>query len=513
MLPVVKRYIRKEHLHLYFLGSILLIGIFLRFYNIPERYSLDGDATRDALVALEGARQWQLPLTGPFSSVGAFTFGPWYYYEIILFSILLPIHFAPWMFISLTSVLFIFIMYKIGEKIEGKSLGLIVALFVAVSPTLIGVGTGLSNPNLISFYAGLSFFIFLKLLKEEVTPLWSFLFGICLGLGLNHHYQSMGLLILPVLLVLAKPKTYLSSLIIGTGIFITFIPLLFFDLTNHWFTMRNMYYYYTVGKDVIYVPNRWLFYLRDFWPSFISSTWGVSIPIAILIGVAFVSTVINRLYKKNLSISYVMLFITFFCNFVLLRYYWGERGYQYLQFLYPLLYLFFALPLWRLYESRYRFVSYLFIAVFVVLILPQSIQLLTNHQRSDQMRIETKQILSYANNRNIHLYTCANHDNDRILALTYLLSHSSNPTGEHVRIGLINDKCSFPENERFIKNKSLDILYSHSQQLELLYPHFGERFIDFTAASESAILTSGYKQVSSKTVSEGVTRWYFIEQP
>ena len=79
----MKQMFHRRYWKLYLLLIILIIGIFFRFYNTPMRYSLGDDSSRDAMVAFEDAKEFQLPLLGPFSSLGPFTFGPWYYYQLI----------------------------------------------------------------------------------------------------------------------------------------------------------------------------------------------------------------------------------------------------------------------------------------------------------------------------------------------------------------------------------------------------------------------------------------------
>lgn len=128
---------------------ILVVGIFFRFYNTPERYSLGIDSSRDAMIAIVGAEQIQLPLTGPFSSAGQFTFGPWYYYQIILFTLLTPFAYAPWIYMGIMSVLYIYISYLIGKNLFDKKFGLISALLVSLSPAAIITGTALANPHLV----------------------------------------------------------------------------------------------------------------------------------------------------------------------------------------------------------------------------------------------------------------------------------------------------------------------------------------------------------------------------
>src|SRR3989338_1965310 len=60
---------------------IIVVSIFLRFYNYDQRLGLAYDQAHDAIVSLYALEQGKLPLLGPFSSAGAFqTGGEWYWF-------------------------------------------------------------------------------------------------------------------------------------------------------------------------------------------------------------------------------------------------------------------------------------------------------------------------------------------------------------------------------------------------------------------------------------------------
>src|SRR3989344_6988296 len=269
-------FFKKQKLQFYIFLAILLLGAILRFYNYPYRYSLGEETIRDAVIGIEGARELQFPLTGSFSSLGPFTFGPWYAYQLIIFYLAFPYEYSPWIYLSIISILYIFIMYKIGKILGGDNFGLILSFITAISPAQIISATHLTSHNNTNLFAALSIWIFLILLLKNKSKWWNLLLGFVLGVGMNLHFQMGGLLMLPVALFLYKRK-FLNFVYSGLGVIISFIPMLVFEMNNHWFTTRNLFFYLTEGKNAIYVPNRWLFYVRDFWPSFWSDALGVPV--------------------------------------------------------------------------------------------------------------------------------------------------------------------------------------------------------------------------------------------
>jgi hypothetical protein len=119
----------------FFLVFIIALGAFLRFYNFPKRFGFDFDAARDSLVASLFSEKLILPLTGASSSVAPFNFGPWYYYLLIFFEKLIPLY-GSWIGVIITNLLTIFVLYKIGEALEDKKLGLLLAFIFSISPSI-----------------------------------------------------------------------------------------------------------------------------------------------------------------------------------------------------------------------------------------------------------------------------------------------------------------------------------------------------------------------------------------
>ena len=104
---------------------------------------------REAIIGIEGARQKQAPLVGGFSSAGPFTWGPWFYYQMILFTVIFPTFYSPWIYMGIAYLLTILILFKIGVELKDKNLGLILALLGTFSPDLIIGVMHLTFPNLL----------------------------------------------------------------------------------------------------------------------------------------------------------------------------------------------------------------------------------------------------------------------------------------------------------------------------------------------------------------------------
>ena len=81
-------YIKINKIEILLFCLVLFSAIFWRFTNYSNRWTLSQDQARDAIIALEAIKEKGLPLLGPPSSAGPFSFGPTYYFLIIFFTIL-----------------------------------------------------------------------------------------------------------------------------------------------------------------------------------------------------------------------------------------------------------------------------------------------------------------------------------------------------------------------------------------------------------------------------------------
>ena len=437
---------------LFFLG-IILVAIFFRFYLTPERYGLDFDPTRDALISIYGATHLKFPLIGPMSGIAPFTFGPWYYYQIIFSKIILPFDYAPWIYIGITSVISVIAMYFIGKEIKGERFGLLLAFIMALSPAELGPITGLSNPNLVSMYASLSLLIFIIALKRAV-PSWLYLvWGIVLGVGINDHFQMVGFLILPTLLFVYKFKSirWKNIILFLAGIVLTFLPLLYFNLTHDWHTIRGIIYFEKIGKYAVYTPNRWLFYIRDFWPNFWSYVTGVPLFFGIITLIYSLALGFFALYKKNIKPIYLLIFLAFVLNFVSLRYFSGPRENYYFIYLHPFIVLAFGASIYYSLKNKFLFIPGIVIsALFLFFVLKEDINRLHIEDRFIDFTKQTNTIIKNQPNKKFSVYHCGKKDRNRSQAIAFFLYNKNLLNTNGVRIEIKGSDC-------FLKNGWFEI--------------------------------------------------------
>src|SRR3989344_9377297 len=105
----------RKNWHLIVLIILICFSCLFAFYDFSLRYNLDDETIREAIVGIEGARQKQAPLVGGFSSAAPFTWGPWFYYQMILASLAIPFSYAPWLYLTLLSILAVLLLYKVGK--------------------------------------------------------------------------------------------------------------------------------------------------------------------------------------------------------------------------------------------------------------------------------------------------------------------------------------------------------------------------------------------------------------
>lgn len=499
----MKSFLKKQKIQFYILVIILLVGAFLRFYNYPYRYSLGEETIRDAVIGIEGARELQFPLTGSFSSLGPFTFGPWYAYQLIIFYLIVPFVYSPWIYLSIISVAYIFIMYKIGKILGGDNFGLILAFIVAISPAQIISATHLTSHNNTNFFAALSIWVFLILLSKNKSKWWNLLLGFIIGVGMNLHFQMAGLLILPLILIIFKRKL-LNFAYSSLGVIISFIPMLVFEMNNHWFTTRNIFFYLTEGKNAIYVPNRWLFYVRDFWPSFWSDALGVPVWFGYIIIILFIISLIWLGLKKKLSRNLVLLILVFLVNFVLLRYYWGPRFFGYLNFLRPFVFIFTAFAIINLKYKRV-YVGLILLPLIMFFSYPRVMSELAQDSFSKLIRDKVVELEQKYPNKKFTLYTCAKKHtgfyNSSIFSILFFLELENKLSDNGVKVAVKND-CEYPFNE-LTEREKYPIL-SRINNIEIT---------DFSSASNSAILEAGWKPLTFSRMYDEYARWWFDLQP
>lgn len=492
---------------------IFAVALFFRFYNAPLRYGIGDDSSRDAFVTITGAKDLQLPLTGPFSSLGPFTFGPWYYWQLIAATLLLRTPYASWIYMGVASLLFVLVMYALGKRLFDTRFGLMVAALAALSPPEISTAKGLTNPNLIPLFAGLSIYLFFVLIQQKKrNDRLIFFWGLILGIGINTHYQMVGYLTFVPLLLWYREEKLRALLWSGLGLFVSFVPMLFFELTNHWYTARNMFIYATLTKNLYYVPYRWLWYIRDFWPEFWSHSLGLPKLASIPVIIGFFLVIFLDFRKKRLPKRFIPLFIVFAGNFLWLRYYWGQRYFGYLLYLHPFIFLFTAYLFWKLITTpRTKIVGIVSFLVLVGTMLPASIRELPADYPNVQARKSVQAIKGYFPDKQFRIYSCKRHDFGRTIAVAFLLSTENRLDEAGTGLGFWDPDCGYPPTQSVNTLSETPVI----KQLESLYPNIpSTSLVNLSYATPSALVQSGWGDpISPRRIFESTVRWWFREQP
>ncbi len=487
---------------------IIIAAAFLRFYNFTNRISIGTDSARDAFVSLYGAQDFQLPITGPFTSIAPVTTGPWYWTQLILARLILPTPYAPWILLGVYSVFHVFVLYLVGYFIEGKRLGYILAFLAAFASAQIDTATELTNPSVIGFYTSIYILLFVLLVKGKKENLkLGFLAGLILGISINTHYQAAGLISLIMTLVFFGKK-YLKTLaaaILGMGL--SFLPLLCFELNNHWYNTRHILQYILVDQYKLWTPMRWLTYISDYWPDFIAfvigspKIFGTFILILLSVGYAIL------IWKRKLPKVLILLAVSFFVGVVIVRYRRGERFYGYLQFFHPYLFIFIGFLINKTFSGRVgKFFGIAALGAYFFFIFP----LVRTKFRSNEFTLQTKnmaeKIYKTFGPGPYKLYKCQNSVKPDIISLSlqFYMDNKYDSGGKQL---IYKWGCSLPPIEESKVPESV-----WSKNLEAYYPKI-DNIINASIASPAAILAGGWVEASPKSMYQSAARWWMDEQP
>jgi len=167
----------------YLLIIILGIASFLRLYRINDLLGFWYDQGRDALVIWDLLHKGKTFLIGPMMGFTGMFRGAWFYWLITPFYVLgggNPLW--PNVFLILTSIFAIYILYKLGEKLGNKKIGLFAAFIASVSCYVVGASRWLSDPTPTLLVSVLLVWTLYKFLDRKVwaLPMAGFLIGLSL---------------------------------------------------------------------------------------------------------------------------------------------------------------------------------------------------------------------------------------------------------------------------------------------------------------------------------------------
>lgn len=221
------------------LALILLGALFVRVYRIGQLLGFYFDQGRDALVIWDFWHNGKFFLIGPTTGIEGVFRGPWYYWLIAPFYLLgkgSPVW--PSVALSATSVVALFLSYKIAEKLSGRLAGIVAVTIGSFSLYLVYASRWLSNPTpmlLISMIFVLSLFWILNG-KKWAWALASFMAGLAMQFGSAaevFYFLALGASAFYLLFTDRKKLPGIKIILLSIGlVLLSFIPQILFDIRH-----------------------------------------------------------------------------------------------------------------------------------------------------------------------------------------------------------------------------------------------------------------------------------------
>ncbi|MEK9201154.1 MAG: glycosyltransferase [Patescibacteria group bacterium] len=356
------------------LALILVIGGFLRLWNIDQHMTFLGDEGRDAIVMRDMVTGNHFPLIGPGTSIGSMYLGPLYYYLMApALWIAGESPAGPSIFVALIGLLTIGLLWWVVRQWANRVPALLVSALYAISPTIIMYSRSSWNPNIMPFFALLTIY---SVWKASALGYWRWVVigAVSFAFVLNSHY--LGLLLAPTIfafLFISKRNTS-TKRYLGLSILVLVMlmsPLFFFDLRHNWINSKALKLFFTDRQTTVNlkaykaIPNLWPIWL-DFNISMFAAKnksvgLGSAIVIPALLGLYLVKNA-SRLKSKDLAITLTWLVF----GLIGLGLYKQHIYDHYMGFIYPAVFILLAFILEYLMTNRY--LSKVIFVIFVCLV-------------------------------------------------------------------------------------------------------------------------------------------------
>jgi len=250
----LKKFIQNHHSFFFALGLgiILLVGAYLRLYNISGYMTFLGDEGRDVLVVKRMIVDHKFTLLGPTASVGGFFLGPIYYYFMLPFLLLWRLDpTGPAVMVALFGIATIYLVYRVGRDFFDEWVGFIASSLYAVSPLVIAYSRSSWNPNLVPFFATLLMYVLWNIVVKKH---WSQLFwvGVIFGIGLQLHYLFTFLFVVVALwfFIFGRSLQYVKYYAFGiAGFLLGYASFLAFEVRHGFPNTMSVIRFVVAGKD------------------------------------------------------------------------------------------------------------------------------------------------------------------------------------------------------------------------------------------------------------------------
>lgn len=203
---------------------ILVLSLYLRFYQVENVFSFGWDQGRDAFAVRE-ILQGKLVLEGPQAG-GQFHLGPVYYYLLAPFFLLTNYDPVGAVYFNILAYVFNFlVVYYVFYKINGRKFALLAGFLYAFCRYWINGAQVPWNVSLVPGVATLIFYFYYQVISRRINylPLLAFF----TGLFFHFHFTAifLSIIFLPILFFLPKTKVSLKYILISIPLFVVwFVP-------------------------------------------------------------------------------------------------------------------------------------------------------------------------------------------------------------------------------------------------------------------------------------------------
>jgi 4-amino-4-deoxy-L-arabinose transferase-like glycosyltransferase len=169
---------------------VLIVGAFLRLYNLPGSMMFLGDQGRDALIVKKIFTDFDPVFIGPVTSVGNMYLGPGYYYFMLPWLWMsYPSPVGPAYAVAVLGIITIFLMYHLGKELIGKQAAIIGTSFFALSSTVVNNTRFSWNPNPTPLISLLMVYFTYKAWKKH--PKYWILVSLFFSVLIQLHYLTL----------------------------------------------------------------------------------------------------------------------------------------------------------------------------------------------------------------------------------------------------------------------------------------------------------------------------------
>ncbi len=327
--------------------GIIILAVFLRFYNLEEFLPFAGDEGRDMFVAEKIVNGEEFPTLGAPSSAGDFFLGPIYYY-FMAFALLLFNHpVAPAFLVAIFSVLTVPLLYFTGKKIHSPVAGLAAAAIYSTSFSGVLFARWSWNPNLLPFFV--TAIIFYLALLGSKNPKIKYLVLLFISLGVAIQLHATAFLLIPVVVIclaiwrprLSKWYTWPASIVTGL---IVMLPWVIYEFTHRFtnffgaFDLLQSEGQFILGERMKYIGE---FVFVEINKLLLGNIFTNGLAIVAIIGIILACLIIFWQRKRISGINWFMILLTIFViSFYL--FYSGFVFAQYFIILWPIIILILA---------------------------------------------------------------------------------------------------------------------------------------------------------------------------